>query len=67
MFMFLILLCAIIEGLTHGIGDVLEEFEHGLNDDNETVIEKKQDEAGDPADESNSKLEFSKAIFFYEI
>merc|ERR1712064_255531 len=32
-----------VSGLTHGIGDVLKEFEHGLND-NETVIEKKQDE-----------------------
>merc|ERR1712130_269531 len=32
-----------VSGLTHGIGDVLEEFEHGLND-NETVIEKKQEE-----------------------
>ena len=64
MFMFLILLSAIIEGLTHGIGDVLEEFEHGLNDDNETVIEKKQDEAEDPADESNLKqsLKFQKLI-----
>merc|ERR1712198_187229 len=43
-----------VSGLTHGIGDVLEEFEHGLNDDNETVIEKKQDEAEDPADESET-------------
>merc|ERR1712227_398776 len=43
-----------VSGLTHGIGDVLEEIEHGLNDDNETVIEKKQDEAVDPADESET-------------
>merc|ERR1712227_126778 len=32
-----------VSGLTHGIGDVLEEIEHGL-DDNESVIEKKQEE-----------------------
>merc|ERR1712064_118186 len=32
-----------VSGLTHGIGDVLEEIEHRL-DDNESVIEKKQDE-----------------------
>merc|ERR1712025_942435 len=38
-------------GLTHGIGDVLEEFEHGLND-NETVIEKKQDVEEDPEGEA---------------
>merc|ERR1712142_1367334 len=43
-----------VSGLTHGIGDVLEEFEHGLNDDNETVIEKKQDVEEDPADEGET-------------
>merc|ERR1712130_379981 len=42
-----------VSGLTWGIGDVLEEFEHGLND-NETVIEKKQDVEEDPADEGET-------------
>merc|ERR1712064_220831 len=42
-----------VSGLTHGIGDVLEEFEHGLND-NETVIEKKQNVEEDPADEGET-------------
>merc|ERR1712025_1361006 len=42
-----------VSGLTHGIGDVLEEFEHGLND-NETVIERKQDVEEDPEDEGET-------------
>ena len=38
------------KGLTHGIGDVLEEIEHGLSD-NDTVIENiQQDVVEEEAD-----------------